>query len=41
MKEYLTGLLFFQRFFLPALVALVVWAAWQTVWKKDLAEMSR
>lgn len=37
MSTYLTSLLFFQRFFLPALFILVAWAIWRTVWRKDLA----
>ena len=37
MKDYLTPLLHLQRFFLPALVALLLWAAWRTVVRRDLA----
>lgn len=37
MRDYLTPLLQFQRFFLPLLLALVFWAVWRTVIKKDLA----
>ena len=37
MRDYLAPLLFFQRFFLPALLALVGWAMWRTIWRKDLA----
>lgn len=37
MSEALTPLLQFQRFFLPGLFALVVWAVWRTVYHRDLA----
>lgn len=37
MRDYLTPLLFFQRFFLPGLLVLLVWAIWRTVWHKDQA----
>ena len=37
MKEYLTPLIQIQRFFLPGLLALLCWAIWRVVWKKDLA----
>jgi O-antigen ligase len=36
-RAYLTPLLFFQRFFLPALICLLLWAIWQTVVRKDIA----
>lgn len=36
MREYLTPLIQFQRFFLPSLVLFVLWASWRTVWKRDL-----
>jgi O-antigen ligase len=36
-KEVLSPLLFFQRFFLPALWLLVLWAIWRTIVKKDAA----
>lgn len=37
MSAYLTPLLHFQRFFLPGLWALLAWAVWRTVFRKDLA----
>ena len=37
MRLYLTPLLLFQRFFMPGLFAFVMWAAWRTVWRRDLA----
>ena len=37
MSSYLTPLLQFQRFFLPALFILLGWAIWRTVWRKDSA----
>ena len=37
MKVYFTPLLQLQRFFLPALILLFLWATWRTIWKKDLA----
>lgn len=37
MSAYLTPLLQFQRFFLPALFILLAWAIWRTIWRKDLA----
>jgi hypothetical protein len=37
MSAYLTPLLHFQRFFLPGLFILLVWAIWRTVWRRDLA----
>jgi len=37
MRELLTPLLFFQRFFIPTMLILLVWAAWRTVFKKDFA----
>jgi len=36
-NTFLTPLLQFQRFFLPGLLALVAWAVWRTVFRKDLA----
>jgi len=36
-RLYFTPLLQLQRFFLPSLIALFLWAVWRTVWKKDLA----
>jgi hypothetical protein len=36
-NDYLTPLLQFQRFFLPGLLALLVWATWRMRWRKDLA----
>jgi O-antigen ligase len=36
-RGYLAPLLFFQRFFLPALLAILGWAIWRTVRRKDLA----
>jgi O-antigen ligase len=36
-RQYLFPLLFFQRFFLPAVIGLVLWSTWRTVWRKDLA----
>ncbi len=37
MREYLAPLLFFQRFFLPLIVVLFLWAAWRTVRHRDMA----
>ncbi|MGH9892212.1 MAG: O-antigen ligase family protein, partial [bacterium] len=37
MSAYLTPLLQFQRFFLPGLFALLAWAVWRTVFRRDLA----
>jgi O-antigen ligase len=34
-REYLTSLLYVQRFIVPSLLALTVWAVWRTVWRKD------
>jgi O-antigen ligase len=36
-RESLTPLLFFQRFFLPSLLAVLAWAIWRTVRHKDQA----
>jgi O-antigen ligase len=36
-RAYLTPLLFFQRFFLPAVICLLLWAMWQTLQRKDVA----
>jgi O-antigen ligase len=35
-RTFLEPLLFFQRFFLPVLIGLVLWAAWRTFVKRDL-----
>ncbi len=37
MGALLTPLLHFQRFFLPSLFALLAWAVWRTVFRRDLA----
>ncbi len=37
MSSFLTPLLQFQRFFLPALLVLLAWAVWRTAFRKDLA----
>ena len=37
MRELLSPLLQLQRFFLPGLIVLVLWAVWRTVVKRDLA----
>jgi O-antigen ligase len=36
-RLYFTPLLQLQRFFIPALIALFLWATWRTIWKRDLA----
>lgn len=36
-SAFLTPLLQLQRFFLPSLLALLVWAMWRTVFRRDLA----
>jgi O-antigen ligase len=36
-KDYLTPLLHFQRFFVPGLIALVLWATWRMVVRRDFA----
>jgi O-antigen ligase len=35
-RVYFTPLIQLQRFFLPALIAMFLWATWRTIWKKDL-----
>ena len=37
MRSLLAPLLLFQRFLIPALLILLVWAAWRTIAKKDFA----
>ena len=37
MRAILTPLLHLQRFFIPALLALLVWAVYRAIWKKDQA----
>ena len=36
MRDYLTPLLQLQRFFIPALIGLLLWSIWKLVWHKDL-----
>jgi O-antigen ligase len=36
-RDYLTPLLHFQRFFLPGLFAILAWAVWRTVIRRDIA----
>jgi O-antigen ligase len=35
-SEILRPLLFFQRFFIPALLVLLVWGVWRTVFRRDM-----
>jgi O-antigen ligase len=37
MRILLTPLLFLQRFFVPLMLILLVWAIWRTIFKKDIA----
>src|SRR5512138_409931 len=37
MRTLLSPLLLFQRFIIPALLILLVWAAWRTIFKRDFA----
>ena len=37
MRAYFTPFLELQRFFIPALLILLIWAIWRMVFRKDLA----
>jgi hypothetical protein len=37
MRALVTPLLLFQRFFIPAVIILLAWAIWKTVFRKDFA----
>jgi hypothetical protein len=36
-KDYLTPLLFLQRYFLPLIIGLLALGMWRAVWRRDLA----